>query len=1412
MIARFLASKALRCALALTLAVGLAPSVALAAPEGAGGEGSEAAPSPSSAPATAEDAPSVEGQALVLYRTPVVDEGDASARSAGDDEAVLADQGMSVLQTWDFSAVDKAQEQGVLSARAVEGVEAGAGGDIPSGDDVRVALVTREGVSTDDLIAELLELDCVEAAQPNYVLSFDEGTDAGAEEELAHLSDGALATTAESATALDASSAAGLDGTNAEGSDAAVGAVYEPAAEEPDSAADTAVDDPYYAAWQGYLHDGDASIDLEAALAAREQAQASGTLEENIVAVIDTGVDTDHPDLADNLWTNPGIPGLPGEAGSHGYDFADHDCDPRPTGQTSSDSHGTHCAGIIAAATDNAEGIAGASSDTKIMALKIAADATGGSPLTSAAVESYQYVVGALLAGENVVAINNSYNAGFYAPVLDYLINQAGKAGALSFFSAMNEAADTATKPEYASSIGLQSPYAIAVASSNSYNALSSFSNYNETEVDVAAPGSNILSTVSTRAASSFFDPLLSHQAGRELLYYQDFADYAEHQDAYQVSLVRSDGQAVAASDYEALAVTYEPDAVAGEPGLRFTVDASKLSAPIAYYRVQVTWAADNPFYGSSEPAYNHALGVAARIDAEASPENAGMNAVAQLAVYDESGSPQVAANSMVQIPMDNYVIVSTAVAATHPECQRAMYGVVVMLANNMDAAATTGVYSGTLTGVGVGTVAGEDVTAETSAYEPYALMSGTSMASPLVAGSAAQLAALYPDASPLELRGMIVGGTVPISDAAFLGMEKHTATDGRFDWDTVLDPAAISANTWSVDADAAAGKATVHGYALGDASVTLDGATAEVVAQSDDAVTFAVPAEAFDGETHRVDVTDASTGRVHRASYALPERTASSALEYVSELPPDVEAKHASGVLVDGGDALYLAAADGSYLFRTDCPESGVWEVLAAPPALGQEGERSNVAYAMRDGKLFAVYLQELSGGAAGNAFAAYCAVYDAEQNAWTPFEEVERVCEGSVPGSSMINKSSVAVVDGRVIATVSFVANDSAGEQHAYTYLYRAEAGSDELRPAGRVTVGDTADVIVTGLAATDGTLRALAGVVSDMNASAGSFHSLAYDAGMGAWSDEGALAGTDVADYEMVALIWSSTAQFGDGLLMAVATDEGGSDLAYIDLAERTWTGLGSYGTAAFSSGTVISSFVAFGGDVYVNAFDATDDGDTVAGALYRLPYLALEQASGQACPTEGYDDVDQGQWYHEGVDWAVRAQVMMGYGDEPATFGPDDATTRAQMAQVLYNLAQQPAVTGGAPFADCAPGAWYDDAVAWAAGEGLVKGYEDGSGRYGPDDALTREQLATMLWRLAGEPTGTGDASAFPDGDAVSDWASEAVAWAVGEGILQGYADSGLLDPAGDVTRAQLATILMRLEERDVELRSLSLPEA
>lgn len=1446
-LSRLLASRSLRCALALTLVAGMAPSAALAAPVRSAGSTSAAVSAPGATPSVdsassgaAADIPSVEGQALVLYRASSAGEDAVGARALGDGSSKFEEYGISVLQTWDFSAVDEAQERGVLTARAVDGADGAVGSAVPSGDDVRVALVSQEGASTDDLISQLTELDGVEAAQPNYELSIDE--DKG--------EDALAAYGAAASRALAAGVAATAEGTAADGSAAGEGAAspgegapegdaaatgsaapdavgsarLQPAvadessaaqvADEPSAAQPAATspqDDPYYRGWQGYLHEGPASIDLDAALAARAEAQASGALEENVVAVIDTGVDVDNPDLVDNLWTNDGIPGLPGTAGSHGYDFAEGDDDPRPAG-VGEDSHGTHCAGIIAAATGNGEGIAGASSDTKVMALKVAPDGSSV-PLASSVVAAYQYVVAALLAGENVVAVNNSYNAGFYQPVLDYLVNQAGRAGALSLFAAMNNSTDASSMPEYASTIGLQSPFAVAVASSNAENALSSFSNYNETAVDVAAPGSNILSTVSTRAAAYYFQPVLSHQVGKALTYYQDFSDYAENPSDYSVLISRSDGQDVPASDYEAVKVSAEADVVAGESGLRVTVDAGKLSVPLSSYVFQVVWSEANPFAGTTDAPSDYAIGLTAAIDTEVSPKSAQLVGVAQLATRGDTGVPSLAASGTVLSMADNYGINSTAVSQTNPDHAQASFGVALTFADARNPAASSGVYSGVFTGVGIGKVAGAGVTPETGAYVPYALQSGTSMATPLLAGSVAQLAAIHPDASALELRGMTVGGTVPISDAAFLGVEKHTATDGRFDWNAALDPASVSANTWSLEADSAAGTVTVYGYALGDAQVAFDGVAMTPTVQSDDAVTFAVPAEAFDGEQHRVDVTDASTGRVYRASYKLPVRTAHATLERVAALPEVAGGAQASGVLVNGGDVLYLADSGGSYLYRAKSPEDGAWTKLAAPPALPDQDFRSSVVYGARGGKLFAVVLQGRMEETGLNGLSVLAAVYDVAQDAWTPFKEVEQLGGGYLPGGTLAGACDVAVMDdGRVFATVSFFASDVTGAQQLRTHLYEADAGSDELLPVGRVTAGDASDIAVMKLVPSDGTLRALAGVMSDVSANKTTLHALAYDADAGAWTDEGALVGAAPVDDDAIGLSLSSTARYGSGVVVSIGTGAGSGDVAFVDFSNLTWTSLGSYGTSAYSSGTVIASLAEFDGEVYANAFDATTDGEARDGALYRLPYLALEQASGQPCPTEDYADVDRSLWYHEGVDWAVRTQVMTGYGDQSAVFGPDDDTTRAQMAQVLYNLAQRPAVTGDAPFADCEPGAWYDDAVAWAAGEGLVKGYEDGSGAYGPDDALTREQLATMLWRLAGEPAGAGDLSAFPDGGAVSAWAHDAVVWAVGEGVLQGYADSGLLDPAGEVTRAQLATILMRLSERDIELRSLALPEA
>ena len=189
-------------------------------------------------------------------------------------------------------------------------------------------------------------------------------------------------------------------------------------------------------------------------------------------------------------------------------------------------------------------------------------------------------------------------------------------------------------------------------------------------------------------------------------------------------------------------------------------------------------------------------------------------------------------------------------------------------------------------------------------------------------------------------------------------------------------------------------------------------------------------------------------------------------------------------------------------------------------------------------------------------------------------------------------------------------------------------------------------------------------------------------------------------------------------------------------------------------------------------------------------------------GALCPSAGLTDVDQSQWYHDAVDWAVSTGVMTGFGN--GLFGPDVDLTRAQMAQILWNVEGRPAVDYPIAFGDVSGEDWFHGAVAWAASEGIFEGYGAGSGLFGPEDALTREQAAAVLMRWAafrGEDTSArADLSAYPDAGDVSEWAVECVSWAVAQGVIAGVGlpDGTLeLDPLGTASRAQTATLMMRL---------------
>jgi hypothetical protein len=196
---------------------------------------------------------------------------------------------------------------------------------------------------------------------------------------------------------------------------------------------------------------------------------------------------------------------------------------------------------------------------------------------------------------------------------------------------------------------------------------------------------------------------------------------------------------------------------------------------------------------------------------------------------------------------------------------------------------------------------------------------------------------------------------------------------------------------------------------------------------------------------------------------------------------------------------------------------------------------------------------------------------------------------------------------------------------------------------------------------------------------------------------------------------------------------------------------------------------------------------------SSAVTVMATFVPQEDTEETCPSKAFTDLDTAQWYHESVDYVLSHSIMEGYGD--GTFGPDKDLTRAQLAQILYNLQEAPQVTSENPFTDVDENQWYAKAVTWAYQEGVVEGY--GNGKFGPEDKITRQDLAVMLWRYAGKPEATQTSLAFTDAAEVSDYAQEALLWANEVGIVQG--DNDILDPKGNATRTQAAAMIMRYLE-------------
>lgn len=233
-----------------------------------------------------------------------------------------------------------------------------------------------------------------------------------------------------------------------------------------------------------------------------------------------------------------------------------------------------------------------------------------------------------------------------------------------------------------------------------------------------------------------------------------------------------------------------------------------------------------------------------------------------------------------------------------------------------------------------------------------------------------------------------------------------------------------------------------------------------------------------------------------------------------------------------------------------------------------------------------------------------------------------------------------------------------------------------------------------------------------------------------------------------------------------------------------------------TITADSGYVVDDVLVDGksvGSVKTYTFEDVSKSHTIKATFVK---------AGQTNPQTGVDlpfeDVKESDWFYESVKYVFDKGLMAGIGE--TTFAPNITTTRGMIVTVLHRMEGSPAVTGANPFDDVAAGEWYAEAIKWAAENELVGGY--GDGKFGPEDSTTREQLAAILMNYAKhkgyDVSGKADLSKFSDADKISDWATAPLAWATAKGLISGTG-GGILDPKDEATRAQVAAILMRFCE-------------
>ena len=293
-----------------------------------------------------------------------------------------------------------------------------------------------------------------------------------------------------------------------------------------------------------------------------------------------------------------------------------------------------------------------------------------------------------------------------------------------------------------------------------------------------------------------------------------------------------------------------------------------------------------------------------------------------------------------------------------------------------------------------------------------------------------------------------------------------------------------------------------------------------------------------------------------------------------------------------------------------------------------------------------------------------------------------------------------------------------------------------------------------------------------------------------------------------------------QDGDGILDPKPTYPGGGGIIIVPTYYNVYVNSSANGDVtanrtSAASGTTITLTVDPDDGYELNTLSVTDrygnaitvTAKTNGTYTFRMPSKDVwvtatftkeaetpDTPSVHICPSKEFSDVNTNLWYHEAIDFVLWHDYMNGMGN--GQFQPGTALNRAMIVQVLYNMENRPDYKTVSSFEDVKSGDWFYDAINWAAENNIVNGYSDTE--FGPNDPITREQMAAILYRYADykdiNVTARGDLSIFTDGNKTSAWALDEVRWAVKVGLISGKGN-GVLDPTGTATRAEVAQILM-----------------